>query len=77
MTKVLREQVVSKSPIYGERGLSHTDKQKAEVFADNLECQCSPNYANVDGDYISRVNRRLKIALRKREGQEGSGSGQN
>lgn len=67
MIEVLRNKWCPMPPIHDERGLAHTDEQKAEAFADNLERQCSPSYVDVHLDHIDMVNRRMKTALRNRE----------
>ncbi|KAF2879443.1 hypothetical protein ILUMI_26723 [Ignelater luminosus] len=70
MAKVLRHKWSPIPPIHGERGLAHTDEQKVEAFADNLERQCSPNYANADVQHIGRVHRIVRTMLRDQGDRE-------
>lgn len=63
MAKILRSDRSTMPPIHGERGVVHTDAEKAEAFADSLERQCTPNYANADLRHIERVHRGVGLAL--------------
>ncbi|KAF2882478.1 hypothetical protein ILUMI_23703 [Ignelater luminosus] len=70
MAKVLRNKWSPIPPIHGERDLAYSDEQKIEAFADNLERQCSPNYANADVQHIGRIHRRVRTMLRDQDDRE-------
>lgn len=60
------EQVVSDALDSRRTAISAYHKQKAEVFADNLERQWSANHL----DHIGRSNRRVRTSLRNRDDRE-------
>lgn len=69
MTKILRNKTIPTPPIHGANGMAYTDVEKAEAFAENLERQCSPNYANADVDHIGRIHRSVRRRLRQEDPQ--------
>ncbi|GLV34040.1 hypothetical protein CBL_05060 [Carabus blaptoides fortunei] len=63
MAHSLRKKKTTIPPIYGLNGIAHSQEDKMEVFADRLELQISPNFANCDLDFIERVERFVKRTI--------------
>lgn len=53
-------------PIHGENGMVYADAEKAKIFAESLELQCSPNF-NED---IRRRLRQEGETLKKAPGKD-------
>jgi Reverse transcriptase (RNA-dependent DNA polymerase) len=64
MAKALKREVTPNEPLHGPQGLVYQEDEKAEVFADSLEAQCSPvTDANTDLDNVDMIHRRLRRRL--------------
>lgn len=63
VAKAIRNKNSPMPPIHGASGIVYTEAEKADVFAENLERQCSPNFDNADLDHIERVEADVRARL--------------
>ncbi|GJQ71904.1 hypothetical protein Trydic_g3013 [Trypoxylus dichotomus] len=66
----LKEERVPVPPIHAARGVAFTTEDKAEVFAETLERQCSPVHENVDVERIGRIHRQVRDLTAEEDDEE-------